>query len=80
MLDTTTGEVVKTTLQHEQKLQKQTRFLRLRRSVFDLSCERKKKLLQQPASLEITPYSYIKCEVLLHISDYATCRELSAAD
>jgi hypothetical protein len=37
----------------EQKLQKQTPFVRRRRSVFDLSNERKTNPLQQPASLEI---------------------------
>ena len=39
----------------EQKLQKQTQFVRRRRSVFDSTKNRKKKLLQRPASLEITP-------------------------
>jgi hypothetical protein len=38
----------------EQKLQKQTQFVRRRRRVFDSSNERKKNPLQQPASLEIT--------------------------
>jgi hypothetical protein len=38
----------------EQKLRKQTQSLRQRRSAFDSSQERKKKLLQRPASLEIT--------------------------
>ncbi len=38
----------------EQKLQKQTQFVRRRRSVLDSSKKRKKKPLQRPASLEIT--------------------------
>ena len=37
----------------EQKLQKQTQFVRRRRSVLDSSIKRR-KLLQRPASLEIT--------------------------
>jgi hypothetical protein len=39
----------------ERRPQKQTQFVRRRRSVFDSSYERKKNPLQQPASLEITP-------------------------
>jgi hypothetical protein len=42
----------------EQKLQKQTQFVRRRRRVFDSSNERKKNPLQQPASLEITLESF----------------------
>jgi hypothetical protein len=38
----------------EQQLQKQTQFLRPPRAVFDPTNEHRKKLLQQPASLEIT--------------------------
>ena len=38
----------------EHKLQKQTQLVRRRTSVFDPNKERQKKLLQRPASLEIT--------------------------
>jgi hypothetical protein len=42
----------------KKKFQKQTQLLRRRRCVFDSPEKRRKKLLQGPASLEITPKPY----------------------
>ena len=43
----------------EPKLQKQTQFVRRRRSVLVSTGKHTKKLLQRPASLEITPLPYM---------------------